>query len=259
MRIATRMAAMAAAGWLGLAAWGTSAGAAEIVLVTTDAVKAILNGLIPEFERTTGHTVKMSVYGTGLAVSKVKDGAELPDLVLLSPTALGELAKAGKVAGGTITDAFRSRVGLAVRAGAPKPDIGTADAFKATLLNAKSIGHSIGPSGDYFSTVLIQRLGIADALKPKITVVRGKPVAAAVAAGEVEVGIHQIAELMQVGGIDIVGPLPAELQTVLIYAIGLATTPKQLDAATALGNFLTSEGAATVIRKNGMDPARTIL
>jgi molybdate transport system substrate-binding protein len=255
MRIATRIACMAAAAWLGLAVAATAAGAAEIVLVTTDAVKAILNGLVPEFERATGHTVKMSVYGTSLAVSKVKDGAELPDLVVLSPTALGELAKAGKVAGGTITDAFRSRVGLAVRSGAPKPDIGTADAFKATLLHAKSIGHSIGPSGDYFSTVLIQRLGIADALKSKLTVVRGRPVAAAVAAGDVEVGIHQIAELMQVGGIDIVGPAPAELQTVLIYATGLSPAGKQPEAAKALAKFLTSEGAAPVVRRNGMDPA----
>jgi hypothetical protein len=115
-----------------------------------------------------------------------------PDLVLLGPDALGELAKAGKIDATTITPAFRSRVG--VRAGAPKPDISTADAVRKTLLDAKSIGHSTGPSGEYFSKVPIERLGIADALKPRMKVVPA-PVAAAVAKGEVDLGIHQIAEL----------------------------------------------------------------
>ena len=250
----TKYVVTAAAGLLGLSMAATATRAAEINLVTTNAVEAILHGLVPDFERATGHTVKMSVYGTGLAVSKVKDGAEMPDLVLLGPDALGDLAKAGKVVGATIAPAFRSRIGLAVRAGAPRPDIGTSDAFKATLLRAKSIGHSIGPSGEYFSGVLIGKLGIADALKPKITVVRGKPVAAAVASGEVEVGIHQVAELMQVEGIDIIGAIPAELQTVITYSTGLASAAKQPDAAKALVRFLTAAGAAAVVRKNGMDP-----
>jgi len=250
----TKIAAVAA-GALSVAIAATPVKAAEIVLVTTAAVEQIMLGVIPTFERATGHTVKMSVDGTTLAVSKIKDGSYNPDLVLLSPEALGELAKAGKVAGGTITPAFRSRVGVAVRAGAPKPDIGTAEAFKKALLDAKSIGHSTGPSGEYFSTVLIQRLGIADALKPKIKVVRGMPVAVAVANSEVEIGIHQIAELMPVPGIDIVGALPPELQTTLIYATGIAIHARQPDAANALVKFLSVESSVPVIRKNGMDPA----
>jgi len=254
MRMRTKIAAFLTAVIFGLLGADPTR-AAEIALVTTNAVEQILHDLIPGFEHSAGHTVRMSVYGTGLAVAKVKDGSEMPDLVLLSPTALGDLANAGKVAAGTITDAFRSRVGLAVRAGAPKPDIGTADAFKATLLRAKSIGHSIGPSGEYFSTELIQRLGIAEALKPKITVVRGRPVAAAVAAGEVEVGIHQIAELMQVKGIDIVGPLPDDLQKTIIYATGVAAAAKQPNAAKALVKFLSTEATVPAIKKNGMDPA----
>jgi molybdate transport system substrate-binding protein len=245
----------ATAGLLGAAMAGTTVKAAEVVLVTTNAVEQIMLDLVPAFERATGNTVKMSVYGTPTAVGKVEDGSENPDLVLLSPDALGELAKAGKITGGTITPAFRSRVGVAVRAGAPKPDISTPEAFKKAMLDAKSIGHSIGPSGDYFSMVLIQRLGIADVLKPKITVVRGMPVGAAVAKGEVEIGIHQIAELMQVSGIDIVGPLPPELNTTLIYATGVATHAKQPDAANALAKYLALESAVPVIRKNGMEPA----
>jgi hypothetical protein len=103
------------------------------------------------------------------------------------------------------------RVGLAVRAGAKKPDIATDDALRKTLVDAKSIGHSIGPSGDHFSKVIIARLGIAEQLEPKITVVRGIPVAAAVAKGDAEIGIHEIIELMPIPGIDIVGVLPADL------------------------------------------------
>jgi molybdate transport system substrate-binding protein len=251
----TKFAAAAIAGLLSAAIVGTTAKAAEIVLVTTAAVEQIMLGLIPSFEKATGNTVKMSVDGTPTAVGKVRDGTYNPDLVLLSPEALGELAVAGKVTGGTITPAFRSRVGVAVRAGAPKPDISTPEAFKKAMLDAKSIGHSIGPSGDYFSTVLIQKLGIADALKPKITVVRGMPVAAAVAKGQVEIGIHQIAELMPIPGIDIVGPLPPELNTTLIYATGIATHAKQPDAAGALVKYLSVESSVPVIRKNGKEPA----
>jgi molybdate transport system substrate-binding protein len=252
MRMGTRLAAAAIAVCLLTA--GT-ARAAEVVLVTTDAVKYILLGLIPDYERATGNTVRMSVYGTTTAVDRVKAGTDVPDLVLLSPDALGELAQVGKVDGATITKAFRSRVGLAVRAGAPKPDIGTAEALKQALLNAKSIGHSIGPSGEYFSKVLIPRLGIGDAVKSKITVVRGGPVAAAVARGEVEIGIHQVAELMPIAGIDLVGALPAEINTTLFYATGIATPAREGDAARALVRFIMAPAAAPVVRKNGMDPA----
>ena len=252
MRRWMTIAAMAAC--LTAAGAATQAKAAEIVLVTTGAVEQIMRDLIPAFQRASGHTVNMNVYGTTLAVSKIKEGA-YADLVLLSPEALGDLAKSGKVVAASITDAFHSRVGVAVRAGAPKPDISTPEAFKKTLLDAKSVGYSIGPSGDYFSTKLILRLGIADAIKSKITVVRGGPVGAAVARGEVEIGIHQIAELMQVRGIDIVGPLPPDLQTTLIYATGIATMAKEADAAKALAKFLATEGAGPVIKKDGMNPA----
>ena len=120
--------------------------------MTTGAVEQIMKGLIPSFERATGHKVSMSVYGTGPAVAKIKDGT-FADLILLGPDALGELAAAGKVDAGTITPVFHSRIGLAVRAGAKKPDIGTDAALKQALLDAKSIGYSIGPSGEHFSKV----------------------------------------------------------------------------------------------------------
>jgi molybdate transport system substrate-binding protein len=254
MRGLRKIAAIAVAG-LCFAIASTAASAAEVVLVTTAAVEQIMRGLIPSFERTTGNTVKMSVYGTGLAVERVKNGTDVPDVVLLGPPALDELAHAGKVDAKTITPAFRSRIGFAVRAGAPKPDISTDEAFRQALLAAKSIGYSIGPSGEHFSKSVIQQLGIADQIKSKMKNVRGMPVGAGVAKGEVEVGVHQIAELMPIKGIDIVGALPADLQTTIIYATAIAPDTKTGDAARALVKFITAPDAAPVVRKNGMDPA----
>src|SRR5215468_9053424 len=184
-----------------------AARSAEISLMTTGAVEYILRDLIPPFERTTGHTVTMTVLGTGPAVAKIKEGT-FADLILLGPDALNDLAAAGKVDAKTMKPAFNSRIGLAVKAGTTKPDISTPDALKRTLLAAKSIGYSIGPSGEHFSKVVVVALGVADELRPKMKNVRGRPVAAGVADGEVEIGIHQIAEMMPIAGVDIVGDLP---------------------------------------------------
>ena len=254
MRTWSKFAAAMTAGCLGVTIAGTAVKAAEIALMTTAAVEQIMKGLIPSFERASGHKVSMTVLGTGAATAKIIEGT-FADLILLGPDALGELAKAGKVSAGTIAPAFNSRIGLAVRAGAKKPDISTDDALKKTLLDAKTIGHSIGPSGDHFSKTIIVRLGIADQLKSKITTVRGMPVAAAVAKGDVEIGIHQIAELMPIPGIDIVGELPADLNKTIVYATGITTMVKQPDAANALVKYLHLESAVPVIKKNGMDPA----
>jgi molybdate transport system substrate-binding protein len=140
--------------------------AAEIALMTTGAVEQIMKGLIPAFEQASGHKVTMTVLGTGPAVDKIKSGT-FADLILLGPPALKELAEAGKVA--AITPAFHSRIGLAVRAGAKKPDIGTAEALKKTLLEAKAIGYSTEPSGDHFSKIIVVKLGIADQVRPKMS------------------------------------------------------------------------------------------
>jgi molybdate transport system substrate-binding protein len=252
MRAWSTIAAATMLGCLSVAHTGT-ARADEVVLMTTGAVEQIMKGLIPSFERTTGHRVSMSVLGTGPAVGKIKEGT-FADLILLGPDALHELAAAGKVDAGTVTPVFRSRIGLAVRAGAGKPDISTDAALKQTLLDAKSIGYSIGPSGEHFSQVVIVKLGIADQLRPKMTNIRGAPVGAGVARGEVEIGIHQIAELMPIAGIDIVGDLPADLNKTIIYATGLTTMVKQRDAANALAKYLSLPGSAPVIQKNGMNP-----
>jgi molybdate transport system substrate-binding protein len=252
MRTWPMIAAAAMLGCLSVATSG-AASAEEVVLMTTGAVEQIMKGLIPSFERATGHKVSMSVLGTGPAVAKIKEGT-FADLILLGPDALNELAAAGKVDAGTITPVFRSRIGLAVRAGAKKPDISSDAALKQVLLDAKSIGYSIGPSGEHFSQVIIVKLGIADQVRPKMTNIRGAPVGAGVARGEVEIGIHQIAELMPIAGIDVVGDLPADLNKTIIYATGLTTMVKQRDAANALAKYLLLPGSVPAIQSNGMNP-----
>jgi molybdate transport system substrate-binding protein len=247
---------IAAAAMLGCCLSIANAGTAtadEVALMTTGAVEQIMKGLIPPFEQATGHKVSMSVYGTGPAVAKIKEGT-FADLILLGPDALNELAAAGQVDAATIAPVFGSRIGLAVRTGAKKPDIGSDEALKQALLDAKSIGYSIGPSGEHFSKVVIVKLGIAEALRPKMTNIRGAPVGAGVARGEVEIGIHQIAELMPIAGIDIVGDLPADLNKTIIYATGLTTTIKHRAAATALASYLSLPSSVPVIQKNGMNP-----
>src|SRR5438105_10490508 len=164
MRIWSKV-AVVIIGCLVMAIGGTAASAAEIVLMTTGAVEQIMKGLIPSFEQASGHRVSMTVLGTGGVVDKIKTGT-FADLILLGPPALNELAQAGKLDARTITPAFRSRIGLAVRASAKKPDISTPAALKTALLEAKSIGFSIGPSGEFFSKVVIEKLGVADQLQP---------------------------------------------------------------------------------------------
>src|SRR6266436_3713878 len=159
MRIWSRIVAATTAGCLGALIAGTAVKAAEIALMTTAAVEQIMLGLIPPFERATGHKVTMSVFGTGPAVAKIIEGT-FADLILLGPPALNELARAGKVDAGTITPAFHSRIGMAVRAGANTPDISTSDAFKKALLDTKYVGYSIRPSGEHFAKLVVVTLGI---------------------------------------------------------------------------------------------------
>src|SRR5437764_3083168 len=233
-----------------------TANAAEIALMTTGAVEYIMRDLIPPFERASGHKVTMTVLGTGGAVDKIKEGT-FADLILLGPPALKELSEAGKVDAKTITPAFNSRIGFAVRAGAKRPEISTPEALKKALLEAKSIGYSIGPSGEHFSKVVVVKLGIVDQLRPKMANVRGGPVGMGVAKGDVEIAIHQIAELMPVPGIEIVSDLPADVNITIIYATALTPMAKQPEAARVLVRHLHQQGAVPVIRKKGMEPVCT--
>jgi molybdate transport system substrate-binding protein len=249
----SKIVAWAAAGCLSALIAGSAAMAAEINVVSTAGpMPEIMGALVPIFERASGHKVTIKFQGAPATVSQLKEGASI-DLLIADEDVIGTLVKDGRIAAGGSSRVMLSRVGVAVRAGAPKPNIGSADAFKAALVAAKSVAYSQGASGQHFATV-IARLGLVDILKPKTIIVQGKPVGATVAAGEAEIGVQQVAELLPVPGIDLVGPLPGDLQKIIVYAVGVPVTAKDPEGAKALARFLASEAAVSVMKQKGMDP-----
>jgi molybdate transport system substrate-binding protein len=179
-----------------------------------------------------------SMGNTPQAIPARLQRGEPADVVIMVGYALDGLIKDGKVSAGSRVDLARSGIGMAVRAGAPKPDISTVDAFKSALLAAKSIAYSDSASGVYLSTELFPRLGIADRLKSKSAMIPAEPVGLVVARGGAEIGFQQISELRPIPGIDIVGPLPAELQKITIFSGGIVSGAQHADAAKALLTFL---------------------
>jgi molybdate transport system substrate-binding protein len=172
----------------------------------------------------------------------------------MSAPSIDEHIKSGKVVSGSRVDLAKSGVGVGVKAGAPKPDISTTEALKKTLLAAKSIGYSTGPSGVYM-TGLFQRLGIADEVKPKLKQTpTGVFVGSIIASGEAEIGFQQVSELSHFAGVDYVGPLPADIQRFTTFASGIMTAAKEADAAKALVKFITSPNAGAAFKKRGMEP-----
>ena len=179
---------------------------------------------------------------------------EPADVLIMAASALDGLIKEGKAVAGSRIDLARARIGMVVRAGAPKPDIGSVDALKRTLLAAKSIAFSASASGVYLSSEVFPRLGIADQIKDKSKRIESERVAAVVARGEAEIGFQQISELLPVPGVDLVGPLPPEVQRVTVFAAGIAVGAKEPDAAGALIKFLASPAAAAAITKSALEP-----
>ncbi len=242
--------AIAAQAGIALMLLPTGANATEIRLLSSGAMKTALEELAPQFERATEHKLTISYAGTNAIRDRLQAG-ETFDVVILAAPALDRFVKEGKVA--SRIDLVRSGVGVGVRAGSPKPDLGSAEAFKRTLLAAKSFAHSEGPSGVYIAG-LLERMGIAEQMKAKTVVVRGRLVGDAVAKGEAEIGVQQISELMAVPGIDVL-PMPAEIQHVTVFSAGLFAASKDSDAVKSLIKFLTSPAAAPVIKAKGLDPA----
>ena len=206
--------------------------------------------LVPMFESATGNKVKISFKGGAEITADVKQGAA--DLVITGTELVDGLAKSGDVAANGETLLMISKVGIAVKAGAAKPDVSTPDKLKAALLAAKTVGYSQGASGQHFLTV-IQKLGIADAVKGKAVVVQGRPVGAAIASGEAEIGVQQVAELRPVAGTEVIGEMPAALQKLIPYSAGIAAKGKNAETAQALVSFLRSEPALDVLKRKGMD------
>jgi molybdate transport system substrate-binding protein len=244
--------------WLNMAALtsglliaGASVNAAEINVVAGGGpLPDVLGTLVPMFEKASGHKVKISHKAAPAITADIRQGAV--DLVVINTEVVDDLAKGGDVDANSKTLLMISKVGLAVKAGAPKPDIGTPDKLKAALLAAKTVGYSQGASGQHFLTV-VQKLGIADAVKAKAVVTQGRPVGAAIASGEAEIGVQQVAELLPVPGIDFVAEMPGELQKQIPYSAAISTKAKDAGTARAMVQFLRSETALAVLKRKGMD------
>jgi len=239
---------------------GIKAEAAELKVLSAFGMQSVMEDLGPKFERATGHKLAISFATGGATVKRAQDG-ESADVVIALRQGIDSLVKNGKAAADNVTVVAHSGIVVAVRKGAPKPDISSPDALKRMLLAAKSISYvdpaSGGASGIQFAKVL-DRLGIANEMKSKTVFPNPKTPAAVgvlVANGEAEIGVHVIQELIPVAGIDLVGPLPGDLQNTIVFSAAIITGAKDAAAAKALVDFLRTPDSAKVIKAKGMDPA----
>ncbi|MDP2356574.1 MAG: substrate-binding domain-containing protein [Beijerinckiaceae bacterium] len=228
--------------------------AAEVRMLAAGAVKETFLELVPQFESTTGN--KVVATWTGSADIRKRIGAgEAFDLIIVGAPDIDAFVKDGKVMPGSRVDIARSGVGVAVKAGSPRPDISSSEALKKTLLSARAVVYSTGPSGVYIQR-LFDRLGIADQMKDKSKqTAPGMRVAQYLANGEAELGFQQVSELVHEAGIDFLGPLPAEIQNVTVYSSGISIGSNASESAKALQALLSGPVAAPVFKKNGMDPS----
>ena len=226
--------------------------AADITVLATPGVKEAYVELVPAFEKA-GHKVVTTWAGTADVMKRMSAG-ETFDAVILASDSLEHLVDNGKVMAGSRADVARSGVGVAVKAGAPKPDISSADALKRALVAAKSVAISSGPSGVYLNG-LFERLGIMADLKPKLRVIPpGGNVGALVARGEVEIGFQQVSELIHYPGVTFLGPLSADIQKITIFSGGVPSTSREPDVARAFLRFLAQPENADVLKKHGLEP-----
>lgn len=231
----------------------TTAHAAEIKLLASAAVKAAVFELIPAFEEASGHKV-IAVWAGTEAITKRIRGGEVVDIVLIAAPNIETLIAEGKIVAGSRADVAKSGIGVAVRAGLPKPDISSAEAVRAAVLAAKSVAYSSGPSGFYLADSF-KKMGIADQIKDKVKQTpSGVQVGEVVARGEADLGFQQVSELLHLKGIHYLGPLPADIQHTTVFSAGLHTAAPAPDAAKALTKFLTAFEAAVVIKRSGMEP-----
>lgn len=226
--------------------------ASEIQIMATVAVRPAFEELIPRFRDRSGRQVAPLWIPTVEMMRRLKAG-EVIDIVLLTAAMIDELTVDGAIAPGSRVDIVKSRVGMAVRSGAPKPDIHSVDAFKKAMLAAKSIGYSTGPSGIYIKQ-LFDRLGIAEAVKDRVRVSTGVPVGKLIADGEVEIGFQQLSELMPVSGIDRLDALPPEIECVATFSTGVHCKAPHAQGAHEFVRYLTSADAAPILRHTGLEP-----
>lgn len=227
--------------------------AADITVLSTQATEQSYKELIPQFEKSTGHKVTTTFDGTLNVKKKIAAGDHFDVLIMASPE-IEEFLKSGVLVAGSRIDLAKSGVGAGVKAGAPKFDISTMDALKKTLLTAKSIGYSTGPSGNYLVS-MIEKLGLTEQVKPKLKQTpSGVFVGNLVANGDTEIGFQQVSEMSTFAGVDYIGPLPAEVQRYTVFSSGISAKAKDAAAAKALVKFLTAPEAGPAFKKKGMEP-----
>jgi molybdate transport system substrate-binding protein len=229
------------------------AGGVEVKLFSSGSTAGALRELIPQFERATGHRVTISNEPGKIMLERIKRG-DTGDLLLTGSAVIDELTQQGHIVAGSKRELARCGAGVAVRAGVPKPDISSVEAFKHALLDAKSIAHTTsGASGMHLLRV-VERLGIAQQVKAKARTQPGGLVGEILARGEAELAVQQIPELLAVPGLDFVGPLPPELQITSVVSTAIFSRAAQPEAARALLQFLATPAAARVLKASGLDP-----
>ncbi len=229
-------------------------GVQAIKMLSSMATRDVLSVLAARHEQTSGQAVALESVGGVDATRRVQAG-EAVDVVVLAGAAIDKLIRAGKLQADSRVELARSGIGIAVRAGAARPDIGSGDDVKAAVLAARSLGYSTGPSGNYL-TELFERWGIAAQVATRIVLAPpGVPVASLVARGEVELGFQQLSELKHAPGIDVLGALPEDIQSITVFCGAVSNASGQLAQARALLHFLASPAAAAVKQANGMEPA----
>jgi molybdate transport system substrate-binding protein len=242
-------------GLLWIAALTQPASTADIKVLTAGAMRGVLTELLPQFEKDTGHKVLVDNATAGTLAKRI-EGGEAFDVAIITPKVIDGLVEKGKVAPGSRVDLAKVGIGVAVKEGAALPVIATVEAFKRTLLAARSVAYidpkAGGSSGVYFDD-LLDRLGIADEIRPKAKLKQGGYVAELVASGEAEVAVHQISEIVPVKGVVLVGPLPAEIQSFTTYAAAMGAEAKYPAAAKALIDHIAGPAAALVLKAKGMD------
>jgi molybdate transport system substrate-binding protein len=229
----------------------------DVAVATSGTFTAAYLALVPELERVTNDKVVTAATSVGAGADSIPNRlqrGETIDVVIVADTVLEQLIDDGLVLADSRVDLVKSGIGIAVRAGAPMPDIGSVAALRQTLLAAESIAYSGSVSGTYVSTELFQRLGIAGQVAAKSRKIDRERVGAVVARGEAELGFQQISELLPIAGIEIVGPLPAEVQKISVFSAGVVRASQRQDAARALIRFLASPAAADTVVKSGLEP-----
>jgi len=232
----------------------TASEAAELRVVSGNGARSAIQELVRQFEQQSGHKVALH-FEVNAALQRKIEAGEVFDVAVLNPPVLDALIKAGKVVADTRADIGRAGLGVAVRAGAPKPDISSVEAFKKALLASKAVAFpGEGASGRYFVSV-VERLGIAAEMKDKLKPMAAEDTVEVVARGEADMVVVVATRITGVEGVDRLGPIPAELQTVIGFAAGVATAAKEPEAGKALVRFLSAPAAAATLRAKGVDPA----